>query len=54
MLAAKRSAGVAPELNLGECVMRTPPLAVHSGFETRRKRHKKWPHQKDLYPHFFF
>ena len=43
-LAAKRSAGVAPEINLRECVARTPPSsmnkAAHSGFETQRRRHQ--------------
>ena len=40
MLAAKRSAGVAPEVNL--CM--PPPSAnqaAHSGFETQRRRHQK-------------
>ena len=45
MLAAKRLAGVAPEVNLGECVTRTPlptiNKAAHSGFETERTRHQK-------------
>ena len=41
MLAAKRSAGVTPEVNLRECVTHTPPpnmnKAAHSGFKTQRK-----------------
>ena len=45
MLAAKRSAGVAPEVNLRECISHTPPpstnKAAHSGFETQRRRHQK-------------
>ena len=45
MLAAKRSAGVAPEVNLREHILRIPPPSVnkaaHSGFETQRKRHQK-------------
>ena len=40
-LAAKRSAGVTPQVNLRECVTHTPPpnmnKAAHSGFETQRK-----------------
>ena len=43
MLAAKRSAGVTPEVNLRECVTHTPlpnvNQAAHSGFETQRRRH---------------
>ena len=46
MLAAKRSAGVTPEVNLRECVTHAPLLsmnkAVHSGFEIRRGHHKKF------------
>ena len=42
---AKRSAGVAPEVNLRERVTRTPPpssnKAAHSGFETQRRRYQK-------------
>ena len=45
MLATKRSAGVAPEVNLRECVTHTPPpslnKATNSGFETQRRRHQK-------------
>ena len=45
MLAAKRSAGVSPEVNLRECISRTPlpsaNKAAHSGFETRRRHHQK-------------
>ena len=41
MLAAKRSASVAPEVNLRECVTCTPPPSAnkdaHSGFETQRR-----------------
>ena len=44
-LAAKRSAGVAPEVNLREHVTHTPPPSAnkvaHSGFETQRRRHQK-------------
>ena len=43
MLATKRLAGVAPEVNLGECVAHTPLSSVnkvaHSGFETQRRHH---------------
>ena len=45
MLAAKRSVGVAPEVNLRQNVTRMPPpnsnKAAHSGFETQRRRHQK-------------
>ena len=45
MLAAKRSAGVTPEVNLGEHVtcMPLPSMkkAAHFGFETHRRRHQK-------------
>ena len=40
-LAAKRLAGVAPEVNLEESVAHMPPpgvnKAAHSGFETQRR-----------------
>ena len=39
-----RSAGVAPEVNLGECISQTPlPIvkATHSDFETQRKLDQK-------------
>ena len=43
MLATKRSAGVTPEVNLGECVTGMPPpstnKAAHSGIETQRRHH---------------
>ena len=54
MLAAKRLAGVAPEMNLSEHVTRVPlPSAnkvTHSGFETQRRCHKKFKtaKRKDL------
>ena len=45
MLATKRSAGVAPEVNLRECVTCMPvPSAnrdAHFGFETQRKCYGK-------------
>ena len=45
MLAAKRSAGVTPEVNLRECVACMPPPSAnkdaHSGFETQRRHHQK-------------
>ena len=45
MLATKRSAAVAPEVNLRECVTCTPlpslNKAARSGFETQRRRHLK-------------
>ena len=44
-MAAKRLAGVAPEVNLLEYVTHTPlpcaNKAAHSGFETRRRRQQK-------------
>ena len=60
MLAAKRSVGVAPEVNLRECIscMPLPSVnkAAHSGFETQRRCHQKSKTrvsvapQKDLCP----
>ena len=51
MLAAKRSAGVAPEVNLKECTSPMPlpsaNKASHSGFETTgdvTRNPKQWPH----------
>ena len=45
MLAPKRSAGVAPKVNLREHVTYMPPPSVnkaaHSGFETQRRHHQK-------------
>ena len=45
ILAAKMSAGVAPEVNLRECVTHTPlpssNKTAHSGIETQRKHHQK-------------
>ena len=45
MLAAKRSVGVAPEVNLREFVTHMPlpsvNKAAHSGFETQRRHHQK-------------
>ena len=45
MLAVKRSPGIAPEVNLRECISCMPPpsvnKAVHSGFETQRIHHQK-------------
>ena len=45
MLAVKRSAGVAPEVNLRQGVTHTPlpnaNKAAYSGFETQRRRHQK-------------
>ena len=55
-LAAKRLAGVTPEVNLRECISHTPPpsanKAAHSGFEIQRCH--QWPHKKDLCPPKFF
>ena len=45
MLAIYTGRGVAPEVNLRECISHTPPQssnkAAHSGFETQRRRHQK-------------
>ena len=45
LLATKRSAGVAPDMNPRECVTCTPlpsaNNAAHSGFETKRRIHQK-------------
>ena len=45
MLAAKRSAGVAPKVNLREHVTRMPPpssnKAAHFGFENQGRHHQK-------------
>ena len=45
MVATKRLAGVAPEVNLGECVTCTPlpstNKAALSGYETQRRCHQK-------------
>ena len=45
MWTAKRSAGISPDVNLGERVTCTPPLsankAAHSGFETQRRHYQK-------------
>ena len=45
ILAAKRSAGVAPEVHLKEYVTHLPlpsaNKAAHSGFEAQRRHHKK-------------
>ena len=45
MLAVKRLAGVAPELNLNEHVTHTPlpsaNKAAHSGFESQRRHYQK-------------
>ena len=46
MPATKRSAGVAPEVSLRECVtcMSLPSMnkVAHSGFETQRRHHQKF------------
>ena len=65
MLAAKRSAGVASEVNLRECVICNPPpstnKAAHSGFETQRRCHQKsktgivsGPHKRTYVPQIFY
>ena len=45
MLAAKRSAGVTPEMNLRKHIIHMPlpnmNKAAHSGFETQRRRYQK-------------
>ena len=58
MLATKRSAGVAPEVNLREHITQTPLASVkkaaHSGFETQRKHHQKSKTGASVTPQFFF
>ena len=64
MLAAKRLAGVTPEVNLKDHVTCMPLASVskaaQSGFETQRRHHQspkqgyQWPHRKDLCPPKFF
>ena len=56
MLATKRFAGVAPEVNLKDHTSYTPPASAnkvaHSGLETQRRCHQKlktgyrWPHKR--------
>ena len=44
MLAAKRSPGVAPEVNLGNPLHtghKTPKQGIHPGFETQDRRYQK-------------
>ena len=45
MLDIYTSRGVAPEVNIRECISCMPPQssnkAAHSGFETQRRRHQK-------------
>ena len=60
MLATKRSAGVAPEVNIMKCITDIPlpsvNKAAHPGFEPRGdvtrslKQGYQWPHKKDLCP----
>ena len=56
MLAAKRSAGVAPEVNLREHITQMPLASVnkaaHSGFETQRKHHQKSKTGASVTPQF--
>ena len=51
MLAVKRSAGVAQEMNLRECTSYTPSpsanKAAHSGFETLRRGNQKSKRKMD-------
>ena len=52
--ATKRLAGVALEVNLKECISRTPPSsankASHSGFENHGKPHQKFKTGVSLAP----
>ena len=52
--ATKRLAGVALEVNLKECISRTPPSsankASHSGFENHSRPHKKFKTRVSLAP----
>ena len=58
ILAAKRSAGIAPEVNLKECVIRMPLPSVNKS--AQRRRHQKSitgvsvAPQKDSCPPYFF
>ena len=65
MLASKRSAGVAPEVNLRECIshiclhqvqIRLPTLVLKPRGDVSRspKQGYQWPHKKDLCPAIFF
>ena len=55
--AAKRSAGVIPEVNLREHATHTPPpnanKATHFAFETQRRRHQKSKTGVSVYPPIF-
>ena len=53
MLAAKRSAGVTPEVNLREHVTYPPSVnkAACSGFETQRRPHQKSKTGVSVAPH---
>ena len=54
MLAARRSAGVTPEINLKECVTYMPPpsmnKAAHSGCETQRRHQQKSKTRESVVP----
>ena len=56
ILAAKRSAGVASEVNLGEHITHMPPPSayIHTYITRSTKQGYQWPHKKDLYPPNFF
>ena len=63
MLVVKRSAGVAPEVNLGKCTLHIPPPTANNkaaNFETQTKCHQKSragvsvAPQKDMCPSTFF
>ena len=62
ILATKRSAGVAPEVNLRNPLRardKSRKLGIHPGFETRKditrlpKQGYQWPHKKGYVFHFF-
>ena len=54
MLAANRSAGVTPEVNLRKCIKHMPPPSVnkgaHSVFETQRRCHQKSKREVSMAP----
>ena len=55
MLAAKRSAGIIPEVNLRECVSHMSPLSANKAAQSSFERQSpnqgfRWPHKKNLCP----
>ena len=54
MLAAKRSAGVAPEVNLGECVTDMPPPSANKMSTEVQNRGISGPTKRFMSSKFFF